>query len=394
MSIQDNLFTASFRGVSFLVEGGDTSAGKKVVPHEYPKQSHDYDEDLGNKQRSFEVRAVVTGENYFARRTALIAALRAPEAGLLVHPFYGLVLVIVKEYSLSEDITTLGECRISISFKETGPNIFPIDVGIGASGVGELVNTALSLLAGELATKIYVDDKRNVNPIAQKLTDLGGLLGTTLPTPALVDKTNKDIFAENLKQYNASVYSMAQNTSELSVKTSGILSDFNNIFEDAEYAYNATKRIFSYGNNDTKLSVDTVYLETREQNNIILNGSVRATAFCNLLFWAVKIEYSDNEKLNIVKQYLIETYENILFNSDLDRNTEIALANVFYAAKNFLLTLNIGQIENISIAPTPITALLYNYYGNFDYEEEIASINNIANVSNISGDIKILRLDL
>ena len=127
MPLINELDRASFRGIKFLMISGNTAGGRKTVSHEYHNADRRFVEDLGKLQRIFTVEGVITGFNYLRDREALQKALEESGAGILVHPFYGSVKVVNKGYSVTEEMTTIGEARFSMNFERADLNIFPTE---------------------------------------------------------------------------------------------------------------------------------------------------------------------------------------------------------------------------------------------------------------------------
>lgn len=126
MSWREDLRPASFRGVLFDVEGDSGSFGRRVQVHEYPQRDKPWAEDLGRATRTFEITAFVVGDDYLARRDALLAALETEGPGTLVHPWYGELTVNVKELArIGHSHRHGGMCEISLSFVEAGELTFP-----------------------------------------------------------------------------------------------------------------------------------------------------------------------------------------------------------------------------------------------------------------------------
>lgn len=121
MAWRDELRPASFRGVSFYVEGGTLTFGRRLAIHEYPQREKPYVEDLGKKARVYRLEAFVLGPDYMKDRDALIDALETPGAGQLVHPYYGsLVVTVSSDIDVSETSQQGGMARISATFVEAG----------------------------------------------------------------------------------------------------------------------------------------------------------------------------------------------------------------------------------------------------------------------------------
>ncbi len=119
MSWREKLGEGSFRGKPFHVTSVTYSGGRRGPLEEYPQRDLPYKEDMGRKGRTFPLEAFVIGDDYFAAREALIAALEEPGPGELVHPYYGKRRVAVETFRVSESNDEGGIARFSIEFVET-----------------------------------------------------------------------------------------------------------------------------------------------------------------------------------------------------------------------------------------------------------------------------------
>lgn len=112
---------ASFRGVPFVVSADDRSSGRHIHEHQFPKrEDNPWAEDLGKQPTRFQVDGYVVGEDYAARRDALIAALERPGAGQLQHPWYGAQSVVVPDYRCRLSDRRSGVAEFSITFIKAG----------------------------------------------------------------------------------------------------------------------------------------------------------------------------------------------------------------------------------------------------------------------------------
>lgn len=126
MSWRDDLRPASFRGVAFFVDSAESGVGRRVALHEYPLRDKPYAEDMGRAARRIGVEAIVIGDGYMRARDALIAALEAPGAGTLVHPYLGSMHVtLIEQARVRESTAEGGMARISLAFVEAGEITFP-----------------------------------------------------------------------------------------------------------------------------------------------------------------------------------------------------------------------------------------------------------------------------
>lgn len=136
MTWRDQYEAGSFRGAAFRTEGHERSGGRRVATHEFPGRDEPVTEDLGRRARSFSIDCHVIGEDYRADRDALLDALEEKDAGLLIHPWHGQMMVVVLDFTSSEDQAG-GVCTFSIEFGESGqPVSAPVATPTGqAAGI-------------------------------------------------------------------------------------------------------------------------------------------------------------------------------------------------------------------------------------------------------------------
>lgn len=139
---------ASFRGVEFKVEDAARSGGRRQALFEFPKRDDPYAEDMGRRARRFTVRGYLIGEDYDAKRDALIAALEMEGPGLLIHYFFGEFRVSADSYEVSESRQRGGFAEITMQCVEAG--ISP------SLGIAEATSANLSA-AANAASKSAAD---------------------------------------------------------------------------------------------------------------------------------------------------------------------------------------------------------------------------------------------
>ncbi len=159
---RDALLPASFRGVEFHVELSTRASGRRTVVHEYPKRDLPYSEDMGRHA----IRYAVTGylihgdfrlPDVTQQRIRLYQALEQEDAGTLMHPSLGPMLVMVERYSMTESKQKGGYFEFDMQFVEAGvPGLVPIVDTVGA------VNDAAGL-AEARASEIMNQILRSLN---------------------------------------------------------------------------------------------------------------------------------------------------------------------------------------------------------------------------------------
>lgn len=122
----DKIPGASLDGLPFFVDGDDAGFGRRTQLHEYPQRDEPFVEDLGRATREYSLAAFVIGEDFAAQRDKLIAIIEKPGARQLVHPYYGQMVVTIKELvRISHRRENGGMCEISFNFVEAGKLSFP-----------------------------------------------------------------------------------------------------------------------------------------------------------------------------------------------------------------------------------------------------------------------------
>lgn len=148
MSWIDNLQDASFRGVSFKIDGDEATFGRRVQVHEYPNRDKPWSEDMGRATRRFSVQAYLIGDDFFEQRNRLIEQIEKPGTGTLVHPYYGeMTVTVTDEVRVSHSRDEGRMCRVSFSFIEAGELSFPaagIATGSKLTGSTNLFDDCIS----------------------------------------------------------------------------------------------------------------------------------------------------------------------------------------------------------------------------------------------------------
>jgi len=119
MSWRLDLRPASFRGVGFEVRSHSARGGRRGAHHVYPLRDRGWVEDLGLQDDGLSFDAYVIGDDYMARRDALIEALKAPGAGDLIHPYLGRLRVVVDPaggWTISESARAGRQATFSLNF--------------------------------------------------------------------------------------------------------------------------------------------------------------------------------------------------------------------------------------------------------------------------------------
>lgn len=145
---------ASFRGVTFMVPGHGNQFGLRGVTHEYPLKDKPFREELGRRAEGFQIEAIIGGPDYMAARDSLKAACLKGGPGKLVHPYLGSLTVKFLEGSLTESTEMGGLATFSLSFVESGEEVYPTQAIDAQAAVTDSAST-VQAKAAEVFTEDY-----------------------------------------------------------------------------------------------------------------------------------------------------------------------------------------------------------------------------------------------
>lgn len=117
---------ASWRGVRFAVRSSKIRRGRRTVVHEYAFRDEVWVEDLGRGTRVVSFSGFLIGDDVFAQRDRMVAAVETPDTGILVHPSLGRLTVSNIEFSAGErfDLGRVVELEFSFIHSAVQP-VFP-----------------------------------------------------------------------------------------------------------------------------------------------------------------------------------------------------------------------------------------------------------------------------
>lgn len=124
MAFEDRL-TASFRGVTFLLDEASGDSGRRAIPHAYPKKEVGYTEDNGKVLTNEQISGRTVGENYFDELADILDALNKPGPGEFIHPWFGIRKVQIGKVSHRLVNKVDGLATFNFEVFEVGENLFP-----------------------------------------------------------------------------------------------------------------------------------------------------------------------------------------------------------------------------------------------------------------------------
>lgn len=136
----DSLYTASWRGMTFVTREAEGEFGRKTAVHNYTKRDTVYVEDMGRKARSYSVSGFLVGDDVLAQRDYLISLCEIPGPGLLIHPTHGIVNVSLISFTESSRVENGRVVDIHFQFMEAGAKLFPSIVANTFGAISTAIN--------------------------------------------------------------------------------------------------------------------------------------------------------------------------------------------------------------------------------------------------------------
>jgi prophage DNA circulation protein len=132
----------SWRGVGFVLDAGQTAAGRRIAIHEYPYRDDAWAEDLGKLPRRFTVQAFLVGDDVYSQRDAMLAACEQAGSGTLVHPSLGSLSCVLLEFSVTDRRERGRYVELQFAFILAGDVQYPST----SIATGQAVSSAASAL--------------------------------------------------------------------------------------------------------------------------------------------------------------------------------------------------------------------------------------------------------
>lgn len=383
---KDKYREGSFRGVPFKMESHTVEGGRRKQDREYAKRDIGNSEDLGKKLKKFRLELLVIGDDYFAQRDALEAALDAEGVGELRHPYRGTLQVQAGAHTLAETKTEGRMARFSCEFTEAGQIKFPDQV---EDALTQATNSALVVKEN---SKSFFE---NVFSVANQPAFVVGAAEDTLSSVLdFADNAVKKV-TEPVTEFSFAISNMKATVADL-VRAPGELADrldsaFNLLISQFENDPETSERIF---NGFSTLDQDNAFIPvvgdtpSRDKQQINQDGLLNLTnqlALSNQAQSAVEVDFTSTDAALKSRNTVVDGFEAQLFLVNDD--------DLFQAIKDLQAALiravpRTGTSELITIVPAktiPAIVIAYSQFEDLEKEDEIVEQNAIEHPGFVPG---------
>jgi len=389
--IIDELYEASYKGAVFRIKSSSIDGGRKDIKHEFPNSDQQNIEDLGRKNRSYNITGFISEPNYTQKKNKLLSALEQGGTGLLVHPFFGNIEnIAARNYSLSESISEVGEATFSMNFEVSGTDGLP-SIDTSSKAIVSASNFALQESMEQSIVNYYGVTFPNV------FTDAEAMLGRSLEyfddKTKIISKVSSSIdyysglvsdFADNKLVLVGDVYQLVDSVSTLYSTVNGLYSSYESSFE-------VFRAFFDFDDDLTPTpDLVTASIIEKDQNRAVMKSYMQAAALGYAYENAANIEYATVDDLNSTASILEAQFDKV--SQQLTGDQLSALSDLRTNTQSLFddIKLNVNQVVTVKAAKVPARVLAFTYYGNDNFGENIVNLNENDNVSFFEGDVKVL----
>jgi len=153
-SWSQQLQPGSWRGVGFVLDAGDTAAGRRVAIHEYPYRDDAWAEDLGKLPRRFTIQAFIVGDDCYQQRDQMLRACEQSGAGTLVHPTLGSIQCVLLEFQCADRRERGRVVELQFAFIVAGDVKYPATATATASAVTSAAKSLNIASASDLGSAL------------------------------------------------------------------------------------------------------------------------------------------------------------------------------------------------------------------------------------------------
>ncbi len=375
----DDLHPASFRGVPFDSPKNTTREGRNSVVHDYPDQAMRYAEDNGAIPPFFDMPAVLHGKNLPAKVNRLRAALMRPGPGVLVHPIFGKVFVMVDQtYTINYTQSNSGLLEFNIPFITTGAPVLPGLVTGVAAVVSQLSASAIQK-AFDSFIKSYGSPLSPFSSeiIANNIIDVvSGVVASfgraSGPAKQLVAKAG--MIAQDMELAGslwADAYRAPIDEEEIPAAT--LVKGFNSVREKAQTIVKQAE----------KIKPTTLDLAARKTTVQMIGEYNEYVSFVSMAEGMAGREYITGDEVDIDELLLWSSFSE-LQERGLPAEQHSEMFDIYTATSDILdrSSVRLPRLTQLDVSETPASVLAYSLYetdgmNRYDLPAKAASIVNL-----------------
>lgn len=379
MAWRDNLRPGSFRGVAFHTATGEMETGRRVALHEYPGRDEPWPEDLGRRSRTHEIECYVLGDDYMARRDALLAAAEAPGPGRLVHHWLGEFDVVVTACRLVESSRDGRMARFRLSLVEAGENTQPAGRADTGAAVADAADALLAAAESDFAGAYATDGLPQfvADAGAAILADFAGLFATSAGAATGDDAGAGAAASALLATFTDATASLARDPAGQAPGVTGLFRGVAGIAGGPSEALAILRRLAGFGSDLDGIAPVTAVRRQQGANQDAQTALVRRSTLAEMGRAAAQSDFASRDDAQELRDEFAD-----LADTELDAAASAQDDAAFAAISALLASVvrdigargaSLAPVRRVTLAtPLPSLALAYDLYEDIGRADEVA----------------------
>ena len=402
----EQFYSASFRGVPFLVPKESANRGQKLALHEYPNSDRRFAEPMGKIPPIINLTCIVHGERFFQDRADLEFALDIPGLGRLEHPVYGLIEVQPGPFTVESSQSRSGEFIFTTIFYSSDTVVTPKALRSNAQTASNRAEEVSQAIADTLEEKYaeptdsnFLDDMVGamddaLNAIQKAINDVVGPIQSAIAT---VNSTINN-FRNKLRRImqtgtglKNALLNLENNIKQLSDDPATLSAAWDNLFE---YDKN-----IDTGEVNAPGPTNTVRRSQIESNKAVLSESMRLIGLSGSYESSAYTEFANLDVLNETNKKLNDAFneffelnvefdniESLANDPDLRAKMQQLRVDANIAINNQLV--NVWKVVEVEPGLTSMSLMSYRFYRDIENVQTITDLNPDINQANFNIKVK------
>lgn len=361
----NKLSPASFRGVPFfLIENPTAAVGRRRANHVYAGRDDPYSEDMGRKQRTYNIAGGVDGDDFIEKANALKDAFEQQGAGVLVHPYLGELMV------LGEATFTYQGRLASFVFTcdEAGDAANPTSVVDTRSVVSGKALSAHEVAVDDFVSSYDVSGPEFVRELTHaNLLDSVALLGDSLASQI----TDVSALVQQPAALAESLFSVVSSVSRSSARLSSLESVLSMSAQP----------------------VNTVPRQRIEKNNYAVNQLLARAVVIEEAQALTVIDFESQSQAQSQVKAVVSALDEVSWQSDDAMYQQLVSLRTAVQQDMQARIPSLPKLQTVSI-PQMMPALVaaYRYTGDAANEQKIIDRNSISHPGFVRGDVEVIHV--
>jgi len=396
MADESAIIDGTYRGIRIRIASGSVTGGRKVSIKRFPGRDTNAIEDLGGVPRSYRLEIIVSdlqGQDYFSYRDSLIAALEQKGPAILEHPLYGRIEnVVCTTFSFNENFSEFGRTIVSASFEIDENTGIPQQTITALSQITAAQTAVISAVNNDVADNFSVTTKFT-NNFGTAVDKVNAIVDSAKSATSFVGDAATDInqISAIIGELSSNVNSLITAPQSLADAIENVFSNINGLIGTVENTAKTMAAFFGFGDDAAVLAKTTAGRTERANNDVILNAAVNIPALSYAYTNTAQSAFETVEQIDVAANELETQYQRVI-QSDFNQAAKDALTDQRVITQQFFdeQRLTLRQVIDVFTPTTSVRLLSYQYYAESESGEDIALLNNVADVSFIEDDVRIL----